>query len=103
VKQTLLISIPLAIFLAACASPDAGTRTLVGAGAGAAVGAAAGAALGDPVGGAGVGALAGGAVGAALPRTMFEGRQYYKDTRGTCYFVDRRGKPHYASKVHCRG
>jgi uncharacterized protein YcfJ len=102
VRQTLLIPFPFAIFLAACASPDAGTRALTGAAAGAAVGAAAGAALGDPLGGAGVGAAAGGAVGAALPRTMFEGRQYYRDTHGYCYFVERRGEPHYASKVHCR-
>jgi uncharacterized protein YcfJ len=103
VKQALLIPLPLITFVAACATgPDAGTRAMSGAALGAAAGAAAGSALGDPLGGAGIGAAAGGAVGAALPRTMFERRQYYRDTHGDCYFVDRRGQPHYASKVHCR-
>jgi uncharacterized protein YcfJ len=74
---------------------------MYGAAAGAAVGALAGSALGDPVGGAGMGAIAGGAIGALIKGPIIHGRQYYKDTRGYCYFVDRNGKPKYDGTVRC--
>jgi uncharacterized protein YcfJ len=108
VKQQLLTAFPATLLLCACAtnpygsSPDAGTRTMYGAAAGAVVGALAGSAVGaDPLSGAGIGAIAGGAIGAAVPGTVFQGRQYYRDTRGYCYYVDRRGEPHYNYKVRC--
>ena len=99
-KQSLLTSLPLAITLCSCASlgsgPNAAKRTIVGASAGAAIGAAAGG-----FDGAAAGALAGGALGALMPGSIIRGRQYYRDSRGYCYYVDRKGKPHYARQVHC--
>jgi len=108
VKQIFLTAIPLALTVSACATdpygapPDAGKRAIVGAAAGAAIGALAGTALGgDAVSGAGLGAIAGGAVGAAVPGTVFQGRQYYRDTRGYCYYIDRDGQPQYDGTVNC--
>jgi hypothetical protein len=107
-KHPLLTALPLAMSLCACAhhpyggGPDAGQRAIYGAGAGAAVGAIAGAALGgDALGGAAVGALAGGAIGALVRGPIIKGRQYYKDTRGYCYYIDRDGKAHYDGSVRC--
>jgi hypothetical protein len=28
-------------------------------------------------------------------------RQYYRDTRGSCYYVDQYGQPHYDYNVRC--
>ena len=97
-KASTLTALPFAIALCSCTTtgPNAVTRTMVGAGAGAAVGAAAGG-----VNGAALGAVAGGTLGALVPASTFEGRQYYKDSRGYCYYIDRKGKPHYTHKVNC--
>lgn len=107
-KRTLLTGLPALLILSACATdpygnpPNAGTRAAYGAAAGAAIGALAGSALGgDAFSGAAVGALAGGAAGAAVPGTVFQGRQYYRDTRGYCYYIDREGQPQYDGSVHC--
>ena len=107
-KHPLLTAFPLAISLCACATdpygggPDAGKRAIYGAAAGAAVGGLAGAALGsDALGGAAIGALAGGAIGALVKGPVVNGRQYYKDTRGYCYYIDRDGQPHYDGSVRC--
>ena len=107
-KQTFLTALPLAIMLCSCATdqygapPNAGKRAMVGAAAGAAIGALAGSALGsDALSGAAMGAVAGGAVGAAVPGKVFEGRQYYRDTRGYCYYIDRNGQPQYDGSVRC--
>jgi uncharacterized protein YcfJ len=108
VKQTLLTALPLAITLCSCATgpygegPNAGKRAVYGAAAGAAVGAVAGTALGsDPVSGAALGAIAGGAVGALIKGPLIHGRQYYRDTRGYCYYIDRNGKAKYDGSVRC--
>lgn len=69
---------------------------------GAAVGALGGAAVGaivpgiSPIGGAVAGAVLGGVLGAVV-----NGRQYYRDTRGYCYYVDQYGQPHYNYNVRC--
>jgi hypothetical protein len=69
---------------------------------GAAVGGLAGAAVGavvpgvSPIGGAVAGAVLGGVLGAVV-----NGRQYYRDTRGYCYYVDQYGQPHYNYSVRC--
>jgi len=108
VKPTLLTALPAALLLSACATdqygnpPNAGTRTIYGVAAGAAVGALAGTALGaDAVSGAAMGALAGGAAGALMPGSVIKGRQYYRDTRGYCYYIDRNGKAQYDGTVRC--
>ena len=69
---------------------------------GAAVGALGGAAIGavvpgvSPIGGAVAGAILGGVLGAVI-----NGRQYYRDTRGYCYYVDQYGNPIYDYNTRC--
>ena len=76
---------------------DAG-RTATGA----AVGAAAGAVAGKIIPGVNTttGAIAGAVLGGVLGATI-NGRQYYRDTRGYCYYVDQNGQPHYNYNVRC--
>ena len=50
----------------------------------------------SPIGGAVAGAVLGGVLGAVV-----NGRQYYRDTRGYCYYVDQYGQPHYNYNVRC--
>ena len=64
--------------------------------AGAAVGAVGGALVTHSVGGAVAGAILGGVLGAVI-----NNRQYYRDTRGYCYYVDQYGQPHYSYDVRC--
>ncbi|QIK78019.1 hypothetical protein G7077_02930 [Sphingomonas piscis] len=42
------------------------------------------------------GAILGGSLGAVV-----DGRRYYKDTRGDCYYVDQYGQPIYKYDVRC--
>ena len=46
------------------------------------------------------GALAGAVLGGVLGATV-NGQQYYRDTRGYCYYVDQYGQPHYNYQVRC--
>ena len=50
----------------------------------------------NPVTGAVVGAILGGVTGAVI-----KGRQYYRDTRGYCYYVDQYGNPIYDYNARC--
>jgi hypothetical protein len=70
--------------------------------AGAAIGAAGGAIAGAVLPGIkpGTGALAGAVLGGVLGATI-NGRQYYRDTRGYCYYVDQYGQPHYDYNTRC--
>ena len=69
---------------------------------GAAVGGAAGAALGAVIPGVSVGqgAVAGAILGGVLGAVV-NGRQYYRDTRGYCYYVDQYGRPVYDYNTRC--
>jgi uncharacterized protein YcfJ len=73
-----------------------------GAVAGGAIGAVGGAVAGavlpgvNPVTGAVVGGIAGAVLGAVI-----NNRQYYRDTRGYCYYVDRNGNPIYDYNTRC--
>jgi len=69
---------------------------------GAAVGAVGGAIAGAIIPGVstGTGAIAGAILGGVLGATI-KGRQYYRDTRGYCYYVDQYGQPHYDYNVRC--
>ena len=69
---------------------------------GAAVGAAVGAGIGAVVPGVSTveGAVAGGIAGAVLGAVV-NGRQYYRDTRGYCYYVDQNGRPIYDYNARC--
>jgi hypothetical protein len=69
---------------------------------GAALGAATGAIAGAVLPGIkpGTGAVAGAILGGVLGATV-NGRQYYRDTRGYCYYVDQYGNPHYSYDIRC--
>src|SRR5262245_3571591 len=69
---------------------------------GAAIGAATGAMAGAVLPGLrpGTGAVAGAILGGVLGATI-NGRQYYRDTRGYCYYVDQYGQPHYSYDIRC--
>ncbi len=75
---------------------DGRSSTASRAATGAAVGAVAGGVLGAVVPGVSTvgGAIAGGIAGAVIGAVV-NGRQYYRDTRGYCYYVDRNGQPIY--------
>ena len=75
-----------------------GRRIATGAAVGAVGGAVAGAVIPgvSTVGGAVAGAILGGVLGAVV-----KGRQYYRDTRGYCYYVDQYGQPHYNYNTRC--
>ena len=69
---------------------------------GAAVGAVGGAIAGAVIPGVstGTGAIAGAILGGVLGASI-NGRQYYRDTRGYCYYVDQYGQPHYDYNTRC--
>ena len=69
---------------------------------GAAVGAVGGAIAGKIIPGVNTttGAVAGAILGGVLGATV-NGRQYYRDTRGYCYYVDQYGQPHYDYNTRC--
>jgi hypothetical protein len=73
-------------------------RVVGGAAAGAVGGAIAGAVI--PGVSVGQGAVAGAILGGVLGATV-NGRQYYRDTRGYCYYVDQYGQPRYSYDVRC--
>ena len=98
-------TIAASMAVAGCASDPYGynsnpqaQRAVTGAAIGGALGAATGAVVGgvNPVTGAVVGAVLGGVAGA-----MIKGKQYYRDTRGYCYYVDQYGNPIYDYNVRC--
>ena len=75
-----------------------GRRVATGAAVGAVAGGVAGVVIPgvSPGGGAVAGAILGGGLGAVV-----NNRQYYRDTRGYCYYVDQYGQPHYSYDVRC--
>ena len=88
--------------LGGCATTPASDHAIAAGATGAALGAGAGALAGSVLpgigtgAGAAVGAVVGGAVGLVVG-----GKQYYRDTRGYCYYVDQYGQPHYNYNVRC--
>lgn len=77
---------------------DQTRRAVTGAAVGGAAGAVAGAVLPgvSTTQGAVAGAVLGGVTGAVI-----NNRQYYRDTRGYCYYVDQQGRPIYNYDVRC--
>src|SRR3954464_11041540 len=75
-----------------------GRRVATGAIGGAVAGGIAGAVI--PGVSVGQGAIAGAILGGVLGATV-KGRQYYRDTRGYCYYVDQYGQPHYSYDIRC--
>jgi uncharacterized protein YcfJ len=74
------------------------SRAVTGAAVGAVVGGVAGAVI--PGVSVATGAIAGGIAGAVLGATI-NGRQYYRDTQGYCYYVDQYGRPIYEYNTRC--
>ena len=105
-KRVVLASaIAASVSVAGCATDPYGynnnpqaQRAVQGAALGGLVGAATGAVVGgvSPVEGALVGAALGGVAGAVI-----KGKQYYRDTRGYCYYVDQYGNPIYDYNTRC--
>jgi hypothetical protein len=83
-------------------SPYYGNSKAANVATGAAVGAVGGAIAGKVLPGVSVGqgAIAGAILGGVLGATV-NGRQYYRDTRGYCYYVDQYGQPHYSYDIRC--
>lgn len=81
---------------------DGRTNSASRAATGAAVGAAVGAGVGAVVPGVSTiqGAIAGGIAGAVIG-AVIKGKQYYRDTRGACYYVDSNGYPVYDYNARC--
>ena len=75
-----------------------GGRIATGAVGGAIAGGVAGAII--PGVSVGTGAIAGAILGGVLGATI-KGRQYYRDTRGYCYYVDQYGRPIYDYNTRC--
>jgi uncharacterized protein YcfJ len=104
-KKLFLAAAATTLSLSACATtndPYATNNQAGRAATGAAIGAVGGAVLGavvpgvSPVEGAIAGAVVGGVAGAVI-----KGKQYYRDTRGYCYYVDQYGRPVYDYNVRC--
>ena len=101
-KLGLAVALAATVSLAGCATQPYGnaqTGNVVG---GAALGAATGAVAGAILPGIkpGTGAIAGAILGGVLGASV-NGRQYYRDTRGYCYYVDQYGQPHYSYDIRC--
>lgn len=101
-RLALSAAVATSLALGGCATNPAYDHTVAGAATGAAIGAGAGAVAGSVLPGVGTatGAVAGAVLGGVLGAVV-NGRQYYRDTRGYCYFVDQYGQPHYDYNVRC--
>jgi phage tail tape-measure protein len=88
--------------LSGCATTAAQNHRTGTAVAGAGIGGAAGAIAGSVLPGIGTaaGAMAGATLG-GIVGNVIGGRQYYRDTRGYCYYVDQQGRPVYNRNVKC--
>ena len=101
--KRLLLSAAAATSLAlgGCATP-AQDRQVAAVGTGALIGAGVGGVAGSVI--PGIGTAAGAAVGGVLggaAGAIIHGRQYYRDSRGYCYYVDQYGQPRYNYEVRC--
>ena len=104
-KAILAAAVASVLPLSACTTyndPYANNDGTRRAATGAAAGAVGGAVLGAVIPGVSTveGAIAGGIAGAVLG-SVIRGRQYYRDTRGYCYYVDQYGRPVYDYNVRC--
>ena len=102
--KRLLISVAAvgSLALGGCATNPQNDHMIASEATGAAIGAGAGAVAGSilPGIGTGAGAVAGAVLGGVVG-AVIGGHQYYRDTRGYCYFVDSNGQPHYNYDVRC--
>ena len=106
-KSILAVAAASSMTLGACATnpyndPYRTNSQVNRAATGAAVGAAGGAILGAVVPGVSTveGAIAGAVLG-GVAGAVINNRQYYRDTRGSCYYVDQYGRAIYDYNVRC--
>ena len=105
-----LTAVAASIAVSGCATNPYGSDPYYGsnntqasrAATGAAAGAVGGAVLGKVIPGVSTtqGAIAGAVLGGVLG-AVINGRQYYRDTRGYCYYVDQYGNPIYDYNARC--
>lgn len=95
-------AVAVSLALSGCATNPAYDHQVAGTAEGAAVGAGVGAVAGSIIPGIGTatGAVAGAVLGGVLGAVV-NGQQYYRDTRGYCYYVDQYGQPHYNYNIRC--
>ena len=102
--ERLLVSAAVASSLAlgACTTDPYRDHVVASGATGAVIGAGAGAIAGSviPGIGTGAGAAVGGVLGGMVGAIVGD-RQYYRDTRGYCYYVDQHGQVHYNYSVKC--
>ena len=102
--KRLLISAAVASSLAlgGCTTDPYRDHVVASGATGAAIGAGAGALAGSviPGIGTGAGAAVGGVLGGMVGAIIGD-RQYYRDNRGYCYYIDHDGKPQYDGTVRC--
>ena len=102
--KRLLISAAVAssLTLGGCTTDPYRDHVVASGATGAAIGAGAGALAGSviPGIGTGAGAAVGGVLGGMVGAIIGD-RQYYRDNRGYCYYIDHYGRPHYNYRVHC--
>ena len=101
-RLTLSAAVATSLALGGCATNPAYDRQAAGTVTGAAIGAGLGAVAGAVIPGvsAGTGAIAGAVLGGVVGAVR-NGRQYYRDTRGYCYYVDQYGNPIYDYNARC--
>ncbi len=101
-NRLLLVAAASSLSLSACATDPRYDRQIAGVATGAVIGAGVGAVAGSviPGIGTGAGAIVGGILGSAVG-AIVNGKQYYRDTRGYCYYVDHQGRPQYNYNVRC--
>jgi membrane associated rhomboid family serine protease len=101
-RLLILAAATSSLALGGCTSDPYRDHVVASGATGAVIGAGAGAVAGSVIpgigtaGGAAVGGVLGGMVGAVIGD-----RQYYRDTRGYCYYVDPHGQLHYNYRVKC--
>jgi hypothetical protein len=90
------------LVLGGCASDPYRDHVVASSATGAGIGAGAGAIAGSviPGFGTGAGAAVGGVLGGMVGAIVGD-RQYYRDSRGYCYYVDQQGQVHYNYRVKC--
>jgi uncharacterized membrane protein len=101
-RQLLPVLAATSLALTGCASDPAYDHQVATTATGALIGAGAGAVAGSviPGFGTGAGAVLGGILGGTIG-AVIGSHQYYRDSRGYCYYVDAHGQPHYNYSVHC--
>ena len=102
--KQLLVSVAAvsSLALGSCTSDPYRDHVVASGATGAAIGAGVGAIGGSviPGIGTGAGAAVGGVLGGMVGAIVGD-RQYYRDTRGYCYYVDGNGQVHYNYQVRC--